>query len=373
MALQRLFVGTFLFVTACAPEEDTDPAPPIGPRLEVLATIVSKEGDRITGAIGAADCRVLLVDANAGALVEVDSIGRVLRRIRVVDEPDGETIMRVEPGAGAQVLVWADRARLLETVDLPHGRVAPIVVPADAWGLHMPGPSARLAGGFFALARLGDGSWPRAEPATRATAHRVDIIDSLGHRVQSLGPIRSAGGRYLTWLSSASALGAAGDTLVVVDLNLARFYRYARPSVNGAFVAVDTIELPRYFEAPRPEETARRSPELQGELVWEFRAQRHLEAADIDSVGRVYVIRNRKRSSRDSRLPPEQALEVYGTRGQTLGSFGLTMTRVRFVKVDGSGRILLRGVDGNSTVIHIVRDSFRQAACAASRYDVVLQ
>ena len=360
-----------LSVGSCASERKVVPAPPLGSPPMVLGTIVSRMGGKLTGAVGLLDCSVVLADANAGTLVSLDSGGHETRRIRVTEAPLGG-ILRLERGDSGHVLVWADVPGFLKTVNLSDGRIGEIPVPLDEWGLRMPGPTVQLRSSFFALARLGDGSWPRREPDSHATAFRLEIVDSLGNRVEGLGPVMSRGGQYGTWMNTASAVGVVGDTIVEVDLNSARVYRYARSDSRPSYSPLDSIALPLYF-VPQPAREIRRTPPgLQGEF-FQFLVERQLEAADIDPRGRIYAIRNRQSVGRDWSSRVEQSLEIYGPSGRLLGSFRLPLPHMRFLKVDGESRLLFRGIVGQSSVVIVTENPLGRSRCGKARYRTALR
>jgi hypothetical protein len=197
----------------------------------------------------------------------------------------------------------------------------------------------------------------------------VDLVDSSGVIRQSFGRVRSLGGRYLTWLNTASALGAVGDTLVVVDLNNAVLLRYARVGVDTHFVLLDTILLPRYFSPRAPTESSRHAPELSGQEVFVFSVERQLAAAAVDGEGRVYAIRNLSYTDVPGHGPRiDQALEIYSARGALLGTFRLPIEHVAWLRVDGAGRIMLRGQEGRSAVIVVVVDPVRKTTCRGPHF-----
>jgi len=361
------------FGDSCSSSDGLGARPALGPPLRVIATVVSKSGGRLTGAVGLENCEIAIADANARVIVVLDADGRQLRRIRVADDEHGSASpLRLDASMDGRALVWDDVPGLLRAIDLRTGLARNIAVPPDPWGLRMPGPAVQLPGGLIALARLGDGSWPRSEPPSHPLAYRVETVDSLGRAVQQLGPIGSRGGRYLTWLSAASALGRAEDTLVVVDLGLALIYRYERRGVLAPYEVLDTLRLPRYF-APQPtRETAARVAGVQGP-VYRFQVDRQLEGAAVDGRGDVYAIRSRESAGRYGTSRIDRSLEIYSARGALLGSYRLPIPDVRFLSVSGDGRLVLRGAVGLHSVLIVTSDPLRAGPCDGARYQVAMR
>jgi hypothetical protein len=326
-------------------------APPTG-ALTVLTEVALGDSVVVASIVGAPDCSILVTDLTRGRIALVTPrIGSVVHWTIVEGGPPALRLDALDLG---RVAAWSVDPPFLGIVKLQDLTVRPMVVDRHPWGGAAVGPLSALPGQRIAIAPIGDPDFPRSESAAHTRTSLLEIRDSTGGLLGSVGDAPERGGRYLSWLATRLAIGTRGDTVTVVSLEDALVSRYIIAASGRTGQLASTIPLLRYFRGPSASEEIRLLPWIHfGEVLHKFADAPQLGAAAIAPSGLIYVIRNYGfdwRAARDPMFraqgawqPTQRAIEAYGREGEFLAAYRLPDTSTQWIRVTSDGRLLLGG------------------------------
>lgn len=346
-------------------------SPPLREPLEVASTI-RIDGFSASDLAPVGDCKVWIVGASWGLVVEVDLTAgesRVIGQLPIrVRRP------RLEPGPPNQLLVWSKNTPTLGWIDLGTSTFRPIHLPSHPWTPLTAGPSVALASGMIAMAPIGDTERLRS-PRPWLSAPLVWVLGHDGRLVRTLGSIPDLGGDYLSAAWSQVRLGRHEDKLLVVHLAEATLeIRSIEAGTDRSGPVTSTVELPKYLRAPKIWEEVWQPAWLLNGAQPRVYFVPQLAEARFAPDGRLFAIRNgdAKWNRSDSPLVrgkyerrggwevTAQWLEAYGTSGALLGTYALPEGHATRLVADGVGHLFLWGTDGN---ISVIRDPTGPSAC----------
>lgn len=330
-------------------------------RLPLARTSVISVTDSFapSGVVGTARCEVILVGGAWGTVVRVNTDGRTDARVGRV--PGAPRFASLQGTDSSGVVVWSHEPESWGVLDIDSLTVRGLPVPLHPWGARWVGPAVPLPLGRFAMAPTGDAALPRRQPVRWVSTPLVQIVDSNGRELDTVGHVGDHGGYYLSWLSSRLAVGSVGDTLLVLTLSDAMLSAYAPSAAMGESVLWKR-QLPLYFRTRPPREEVRTIPWIQyGGDITKFVDVPHVASATFGPEGKLYAIRNyfaEWMPTRSAVLPTqgrwvvgEQGLEIYDAHGQLLGAYALPQAGVRWVSVDVRGRLFLRAATESLQVV----------------------
>lgn len=351
-----------LALAACSGDSDLPPliesSPlPVRDSLKVEVTIETG-GDFIpSGALRLDECRLLLVGAKWGSLVELNlSSGRERAVGRLPHFPSGTLL---EPGAPGTVLAYSAYPPQLFSIDVERGVSLKIPLPAHPWsGRRVSGPVGYLGDGNVAIAAFGFG--PIKAPRPWVDLPIAWVVDRAGDVMGSIGVARDLGGRYLASVTQSVVIGRAAQSYAVaINLHDATVTWYDLH--EGAIVQVGQVRLPEYFQSPQPSEDIWTVPWLDegGDQVRTYVVPQ-LARATVAPDGRLWVVRNGgvRWEVRDSHLGQsvyrragnwriqDHWIEVYSRWGALLGAYHLPHGPPESLLVDTFGGVALVGLDG---------------------------
>lgn len=170
-----------------------------------------------------------------------------------------------------------------------------------------------------------------------------------------MGSVEPLAGTYLPWLAHRATLGVHADTLVVATLfdAVIRVVEEFGETASGSHREWDrTHSLPQHIRSPTPREAVREFEWIQvnGDQVVIDEIPQILTAT-FDRKGNLFAVRPYRavRERIDGGAtgwkrrwrPTHLSLDIYDIRGNDLGRFDLPFPTVRWIRVDGVGRILV--------------------------------
>jgi hypothetical protein len=315
--------------------------------LPLLAIIEGDAQFSPSSAVATDGCGILLVGAEWGSLVKIDSSGAAYSVGRI---GDGLPLVNLEHGMDGRVLAWSHYPDYFALINPTSWHVDELPLAPHPWGQALVGPMQQVGADEYAIATLANTSSPIARPERWPATPELIVVNGQGEVRRSFGEVAEASGRFVAWLHGQQAVGVVDETLVTLALTTGRVtgYRLHPPSSSAMEFS---FTLPQYFRRPGTWEEVRVLPwiDINGEIPL-IQHVRHVEAAAIDASGYVYALRNysvvwRRVDSRYFRRrgrweSAELGLEIYNLNGELMGRYRAPAGADR-IRVDLYGRILI--------------------------------
>jgi len=347
----RRRLGCLLAATvasACSQSRDigTSAIPADARPLAVLSRIETTVGFRPSGATVTPDCRVLLVGGDAGTIVRLSALGEVDGLSGVV--PGQRQRSRLEITRSGRAMLWTNAVPYFGVVN---ERLAAdsILLPPAMGGERLAGPFVEMDSGL-AILIAGDPATPiRSTPASDDAALPIAILyNPDSQEVTPVGTQRRHAGAFLQWLYGRAAIGAIGDTIIVLGLIEARVSGWAPPYLEPAWETT----LAAAFEWPTPKEHVTKHPWVdEGGDVIDLEYMARLASGAILDDGTLVTVTNLGASwqprligprDRGQWFPSAQAIELHSPRGVLLKRFALpTAEPVKWLAKGSHGLVLL--------------------------------
>lgn len=268
------------------------------------------------------------------------------------------------------VLAWSDDPPFLGVLNLETLLLREVALPVHDWGMVTIGSVAPMAGGRVAASAFFEGP-PVARPDPWIDGHLI-ATGALGDSTWvGVGSIPRNDAVYLSWLTSRTAIGSSGDTVLALSLSEGVLRGFV--SESSGLVETFQVTLPRYLDVPTPREEVWVAEwiTIGGAMPYLIEVSQVIRA-DI-AQGRVLAVRpymaewrrhkNRYVPTQGGWVVTELGLEIYSSQGQLIDAFALPSDRIVWIRAGRDGRIYLS--DGRGRV-YVVRDPTigETSACA---------
>lgn len=355
----RSMVAFCILAIACNnPRLERHRDPPTLAPLQTITVIEGSDSFVPSGVASTRACDLVLVGAEWGSVTRVPADGSLDPKVARI--PGARRVSRLEDGDESNLVVWSQSPPFLGRLNGNDMTIDSIGVPLHAWGDHWVGPVAALPTGHLAMTPMGVGP-ARRQPEPWVAAPLIQVLDSDGRVVQTVGEVENQGGHYLSWLAARAWIGNTGDTLLVLSFSTGKLSAYAPVTDRSTPSTHWSKQLPIYFQAPSPHEEIWRAPWIQigGEMPHLIEVS-HVADAAFGSDGKLYVIRNymaewrrarnRYVSTQGAWAVTEQGLEIYDAHGHFLGAYALPDMDVNWLRADRHGRLFFSVGSGSIIV-----------------------